>query len=86
MDMSVKNIHDTLLATTCITTILLHSCFWKTLCYVKSDHEINAFHFEMGGNLALLSSLHIQCLLYPPIIFLNLCNKQVQIVSGIRLA
>jgi hypothetical protein len=51
--MSVKNINDTLSATICIKTILLPSCFWKTLCYVKSDHEINAFHFEMGGNLAL---------------------------------
>jgi len=53
MDMSVKNTHDTLSATTHIDTILLPSCFWKTLCYVKSDEEINAFHFEMGGNLAL---------------------------------
>jgi hypothetical protein len=51
--MSAKNIHDTLSATICIKTILLPSCFWKTLCYVKRDHEINAFHFEMGGNLAL---------------------------------
>jgi len=53
MDMSVKNIQDTLSATAFIKTILLPSRFWKILCYVKSDIEINAFHFVMGGNLAL---------------------------------
>jgi len=53
MDTSVKNIPDTLSATTCVKTTLLPFRFWKTLCYVKSYHEINAFYFEMGGNLAL---------------------------------
>jgi len=77
MDMSVKNIQDTLSATAFIKTILLPSRFWKILCYVKSDIEINAFHFVMGGNLALWSSLHIHCPLYPPTVSLNPYNKQV---------